>query len=74
MLILISKNKMVKKASVARDYIDNASIEYTNRSDQFINSHTTSYTVSSSSSGGGRSGSSFGSSGGGHGGGGGRHF
>lgn len=72
MIILISKNKMVKKASIAKEYLDNSSVNYTNRSDNFITSHTTSYTVSSSSGGGG-GGSHSGSSGGGHGGGGGRH-
>ncbi len=72
MIILISKNKMVKKASVAKEYLDSSSVNYTNRSDNFITSHTTSYTVSSSSGGGG-GGSHSGSSGGGHGGGGGRH-
>lgn len=72
MIILISKNKMVKKASVAKEYLDNSSVNYTNRNDQFISTHTTSYTVSSSSGGGG-GGSHSGSSGGGHGGGGGRH-
>ena len=73
MFILISKNKMVKKASIAKEYLDNASVNYTNRSDNFISTHTTSYTVSSSSGGGGGGGSSSGSSGGGHGGGGGCH-
>jgi len=72
MIILISKNKMVKKASIAKEYLDNTSVNYTNRSDNFISTHTTSYTVSSSSGGGG-GGSHSGSSGGGHGGGGGRH-
>lgn len=73
MSIMISKNKMVKKASTAKEYLDSASVNYTNRKDQFITSHTSSYTVSSSSGGGG-GGSSSGSSGGGHGGGGGRSF
>ena len=72
MIILTSKNKMVKKASVAKEYLDSASVNYTNRNDEFISTHTTSYTVSSSSGGGG-GGSHSGSSGGGHGGGGGRH-
>ena len=71
MIFLISKNKMVKKASIAKEYLDSSSVNYTNRSDDFISTHTTSYTVSSSSGGGG--GFSGGSSGGGHGGGGGRH-
>ena len=72
MIILTSKNKMVKKASIAKEYLDSSSVNYTNRSDNFISTHTTSYTVSSSSGGGG-GGSHSGSSGGGHGGGGGRH-
>ena len=72
MIILIKKNKMVVKASTANEYLDKNSINYTKRKDDFITSHTSSYTVSSSSGGGGSS-SRSGSSGGGHGGGGGRH-
>lgn len=71
MLILVKKNKMVKKASKATEYLDISSINYSVSNDQFINSHTSSYTVSSSSGGGGsRSGSSgrgFSSGGGRHG-------
>lgn len=72
--IQVSKNKMVKQATLAHDYIDRNSILYTRKSDVFYNSRTTSYTTSSSSgggySGGGGGGSRGGSSGGGHSGGG----
>lgn len=73
---MISKNKMVMKATSADEYIDSSSINITQKEDRFINSHTTHYTVSSSSSSGGGGGSfhsSGGSSGGGHSSGGGRH-
>lgn len=70
MLILVSKNKMVRKAITANEYLDKGSINYTQSMDQFVRSHTTHYTVSSSS--GGHGGSHGGSSGFGHGGGG-RH-
>lgn len=67
MLILVKKNKMVRKATTASEYLDKNSINYTEHIDQFTHSHTTHYTVSSSSGGHG------GSSGGGHSSGGGRH-
>lgn len=69
MIILIKKNKMVRKAITATEYLDKGSINYTQCSDNFIRSHTTHYTVSSSGGGGGHGGSS----GGGHSSGGGRH-
>ncbi len=69
MLILVRKNKMVRKAITANEYLDKGSIKYTQSMDQFVRSHTTHYTVSSSSGGG----SHGGSSGGGHSSGGGRH-
>ncbi len=74
-IILVKKNKMVKKETLANVYINKDSIYYRNKVDQFLHSHTSSYTISSSSSsgGGGGSHSHSGSSGGGHGGGGGRH-
>lgn len=68
-LVLVKKNKMVKKAATAFDYLGKDTIKYTEKTDKFIRSHTSSYTVSSSS-GGGHSGG--GHSGGGHSGGG-RH-
>lgn len=68
MLILIKKNKMVKKAITANQYLDKQSIQYSQMNDQFVRSHTTHYTTSSSSGSGGG-----GSSGGGHSSGGGRH-
>lgn len=72
MKIMIKKNKMVVKATNAHEYLDTKSINYTNKEDRYISSHTSSYTVSSSSGGGGGRSSFRGSSGGGHGGGGGR--
>ena len=71
MAIMIGKNKMVKKATLAGAYLDKGSINYSVKTDQFLHSHTTHYTVSSSSGGGG--GGHVGSSGGGHSCGGGRH-
>ena len=66
MLILVKKNKMVRKAITANEYLDKGSINYTQSMDQFVRSHTTHYTTSSSSSGGSHGGSSgFGHGGGG---------
>ena len=75
MIVLVKKNKMVKKETLASVYVDRDTVKYNNKVDQFLHSHTSSYTVSSSSGGGGGGGHSShsGSSGGGHGGGGGRH-
>lgn len=72
MIILVKKNKMVKKATEASVYSDKEKLIFSRKVDQFLHSHTSSYTISSSSGGGG-GGSHSGSSGGGHGGGGGRH-
>lgn len=69
--ILVAKNKMVKKAVDAKDYLDEDSIKYTAKNDTFISTHTSSYRISSSSGGGG--GGSHHSSGGFSHGGGGRH-
>ncbi len=73
--IMVSRNKMVKKAKKAEEYLNQDSINITKREDTYLRSHTSSYTISSSS-GGGHSGGghSFhsGSSGFSHGGGG-RH-
>ena len=75
--IFIKKNKMVKKATQAEEYLDRRTVKVNNRKDVFITSHTTSYTTSSSSGGSGGGGGGFsshsGSSGGGHSSGGGRH-
>lgn len=68
MLVLIKKNKMVRKATSASQYLSKDSINYSQHVDQFTHSHTTHHTISSSSGGGG--GSHGGSSGFGHGGGG----
>lgn len=77
LIILIKKNKMVKKKLVTTDYVNKAGAEYRVKTDQFIRSYVTSHTVSSSSGGHGGGGgfsSSGGSSGGGHSSGGGGHF
>lgn len=72
MYILISKNKMVRKANAANDYLEKETINYTQKRDDFITTRTTSHRINTgSSSSGGRS-SSRGSSGGGHSSGGGR--
>lgn len=73
MIILVSKNKMIKKAGPAKEYLDKNSIDYRVRDNRYISTNTTSVIIKSSSGGSG-GGSHMGSSGGGHGGGGGRHF
>lgn len=73
MYILIRKNRMVKVAKNANDYLDRKSIIYNVKNNQLINSHTSSYRMSSSSSGGGGGSSFRGSSGCGHSSGGVRH-
>lgn len=65
MLILVSKNKMVKKATRAKEYIDKDSINYTKKEDIFLHTHTTSYKITSNSSGGSHHSSSGMSHGGG---------
>lgn len=72
MSILIKKNKMIRKAAEASNYLNKDSVKYSVKNDILVGSHTTHYTVSSSSGGGGGHSSSSGSSGGGHSGGG-RH-
>lgn len=74
--ILVKKNFMIVQETKALEYLDQNSIHYTRKLDQFITSHTTSHYISSSSSGGYSGGGSFHSSGGSSGGGssgGGRH-
>ena len=66
-VVLISRNKMVHKATNADLYIDKDTVNITNRKDQFLTTATTRVRISSDSSsgGGGRAGgSSFHSSGG----------
>lgn len=58
--IMVAKNKMVKKATRAEEYLDKGTVDITTREDRFLRTHTTSYRISSSSGGGG------GHSGGGH--------
>ena len=72
LLILISKNKMVKKATNANNYAKQDSLNITNRSDRFVTTHTTSVRINTDSGGGRIGGSSthHGSSGISHGGGG----
>lgn len=72
-LVLVGKNKMVKKNLNTKDYINSKDLIFRNTNDTLINSYTTHYTTSSSSSSGGGFSSSGGSSGGGHSSGGGRH-
>lgn len=74
-IVFIGRNKMVKKAREAKDYLNDEDVDMYKTVDQFIRTHTSSYTTSSSSgsSGGGGGHSSGGSSGMGHSSGGGRH-
>ena len=69
-LILILKNKMVKKSTVAHIYLLKDSIVVNKRSDNFITTHTTSVRIDDSSSSGGGSSTHRSSSGTSHGGGG----
>lgn len=71
-IILINKNKMVKKKLDTSTYLSPADLHITNAQNKLVNSYITHHTVSSSSGGGGFS-SHSGSSGGGHSSGGGRH-
>lgn len=75
--VLISKNKMVKKAYYASEYLDKDSVTYRKNIDIFVTTHTTKTYIPPSSSGGSSGGgghsSSSGSSGGGHSSGSGRH-
>ncbi|MDE6292293.1 MAG: TPM domain-containing protein, partial [Bacilli bacterium] len=72
--VFIGRNKMVKKAREAKDYLNEEDVDMYRVVDQYVRSHTSSYTVSSSSgSSGGGGHSSGGSSGMGHSSGGGRH-
>lgn len=71
MIILISKNRMIEKATKAKEYLDKNSVNYTKKEDVFLHTHTTSYKITSSSGSGG-GGSHHSSSGFSHGGGG-RH-
>lgn len=58
LLILIHKNKMVKKALDANVYLNNETANITDRNDQFVTTHTTSVRINTSSSGSGRVGGS----------------
>lgn len=70
----VRKNKMVRLATKAAEYLDKSSFKLLESNDRLVHSHVTSYTESSSSSGGGGGHSSFGGhSGGGFSSGGGRH-
>ncbi len=70
LLIMIFKNKMVKKAAFATEYLDKQSVNIYNRRDTFINTYTSRVKIETSSGGG--SSTHHGSSGSSHGGGGGR--
>lgn len=54
--ILIAKNKMVKKAITASEYLDKSSLVFTNRQDKFLTTHTSRVKIETNS--GGRSGGS----------------
>ena len=69
-LILVLKNKMVKLATNATQYLVDGSVVISKRSDQFITTHTTSYRINTSSSSSGGSSIHRSSSGRSHGGGG----
>ena len=76
MLIMVGKNKMIRKATNANEYLDKGSVRYSESYNNLVNTYTTTRIIVESSSGGGGGGgghSSFGGhSGGGHSGGGGR--
>lgn len=70
MSILVNKNKMVKKATKASEYIDKKSVNFVTKKDTLISSHTSVHVIQSNSGGGFRGGSSgrgFSSGGGRHG-------
>lgn len=69
-IIFNARNKMVRKATKAGQYLDRNSINYTKRLDTFLTTHTTSYKIDTDTSSSGGSSISSGSSGGSHGGGG----
>ena len=73
MSIMVNKNKMIRVATKATEYVDRKSIKYEQNEDKFITTSTTRTRISSDSSGGGGHSSSIGHSGGGHSSGGGRH-
>ena len=77
-VVMVNRNKMIKKATDASGYIDESTINYNVKEDLLVGSITTHHRINTDSGGGGGHGgggfhSSGGSSGGGHGGGGGRH-
>lgn len=61
-IVMANKNKMVFMATSAGNYINKGTINITSKTDRFLRSNTTSYTVSSSSGSGGGSRSFGGSS------------
>ncbi len=69
-LILVKKNKMVKKATTAKEYLDNGSLVINVLSDTLIDTHVSKVKIDHSSSSGSGSSTSHGSSGSSHGGGG----
>ena len=64
--ILISKNKMVRKATQASEYLDKSNVVFTNRQDRYVTTTTSRVRINTSSSSGGGShgGGSHGMSGG----------
>ena len=71
-IVMVKKNKMVKKATEANDYVDKSNIVFNTKTDVMTGSFTTHYTIQhdSGGSGGGGHSSRSGSSGRGHSGGG----
>lgn len=62
--ILISKNKMVRKATTAQAYLNKDAINITKKEDRFVTTHITRVPINTSSGGGSHSGGSRGFSGG----------
>ena len=70
---MIKKNKMVKPAYAAENYLDKATLHFNTQTDMFVSTHTETHIKSDNSSSGGHIHSSTGSSGRGFSSGGGRH-
>ena len=62
--VLISKNKMVRKATTAAAYLNKDDINITRREDRFVTTHVTRVPINTSSGGGSHGGGSHGMSGG----------
>ena len=62
--VLISKNKMVRKATTAAAYLNKDEINFTRKEDRFVTTHVTRVPINTGSSGGSHGGGSHGMSGG----------